>query len=64
MLLFSYYFINEYDVLYIAFLQGISETEIPNVFRVYFGGADTVVVGGFCSDCLLWLVFIGNIFLA
>jgi hypothetical protein len=27
-----------------AFLQGISETEIPDVFRVYFGGADTVVV--------------------
>ena len=30
----------------VVFLQGIAETEIQDTFRVYFGGADTVVVSG------------------
>ena len=29
----------------VVFLQGIAETEVADTFRVYFGGADTVVVG-------------------
>ena len=27
----------------VAFLQGVAATELADVFRVYFGGADTVV---------------------
>ncbi len=26
-----------------VFMQGVSETELADTFRVYFGGADTVV---------------------